>query len=67
MLEGYYSGDKLNPNLWAFVEQHIKERPDGRYAGRVWIRHCKRAWLYEQGKLLYEKGGLNPETCPRMS
>ena len=26
-----------------------------------WIRHCKRAGLYEQGKLLYEKGGLNPE------
>jgi len=24
-----------------------------------WIRHCKRAGLYEQGKLLYEKGGLN--------
>lgn len=23
-----------------------------------WIRHCKRAGLYEQGKLLYEKGGL---------
>jgi len=25
-----------------------------------WIRHCKRAGLYEQGKHLYEKGGLNP-------
>jgi len=24
-----------------------------------WIRHCKRAGLYEQGKLIYEKGGLN--------
>ncbi|AGG05952.1 DNA methylase N-4/N-6 domain-containing protein [Dehalococcoides mccartyi] len=24
-----------------------------------WIRHCKRAGLYEQGKYLYEKGGLN--------
>jgi SAM-dependent methyltransferase len=24
-----------------------------------WIRHCKRAGLYEQGKLLYERGGLN--------
>ena len=33
MLEGYYSGDKPNPNLRVFVEQHIKERPDGRYAG----------------------------------
>jgi len=26
-----------------------------------WIRHCKRAGLYEQGKLLYEKGGLNTD------
>ncbi len=24
-----------------------------------WIRHCKRTGLYEQGKLLYEQGGLN--------
>ncbi|HEU5369506.1 MAG TPA: hypothetical protein VFU69_13625, partial [Ktedonobacterales bacterium] len=24
-----------------------------------WIRHCKRSGLYEQGKLLYEMGGLN--------
>jgi len=29
-----------------------------------WIRHCKRAGLYEQGKLLYEKGGLNPDNLP---
>ncbi|MBI4774972.1 MAG: hypothetical protein HY788_12475 [Deltaproteobacteria bacterium] len=27
MPEGYYSGDKPNPNLRSFVEQHIKERP----------------------------------------
>lgn len=27
MPEGYYSGDKLNHNLRAFVVQHIKERP----------------------------------------
>ncbi|MBI4318414.1 MAG: hypothetical protein HY675_07980 [Chloroflexi bacterium] len=24
-----------------------------------WIRNCKRSGLYEQGKLLYERGGLN--------
>jgi hypothetical protein len=24
-----------------------------------WFRRCKRAGFYEQGKLLYEKGGLN--------
>ncbi|HUT56935.1 MAG TPA: DNA methyltransferase [Phycisphaerae bacterium] len=29
-----------------------------------WIRHCKRSGLYEQGKLLYEKGGLNLERLP---
>jgi len=29
-----------------------------------WIRHCKRAGLYEQGKFLYEKGGLNPSNLP---
>jgi hypothetical protein len=27
MPEGYYSGDKPNPNLRAFVEAHIKENP----------------------------------------
>ena len=25
------------------------------------IRYCKRSGLYEQGKFLYEKGGLNPD------
>lgn len=29
-----------------------------------WIRHCKRAGLYEEGKFLYEKGGLNPDSLP---
>jgi len=34
------------------------ERPnDGTLA--EWIRHCKRSGLYELGKLLYERGGLN--------
>jgi hypothetical protein len=26
-----------------------------------WIRQCKLASLYEEGVLLYEKGGLNPD------
>jgi hypothetical protein len=26
-----------------------------------WIRHCKRAGLYQEGKLLYETGGLSPD------
>jgi hypothetical protein len=25
--EGYYSGDQPNPNLRAFVEAHLRERP----------------------------------------
>ncbi|MEI7557061.1 DNA methyltransferase [Candidatus Chlorohelix sp.] len=29
-----------------------------------WIRHCKRTGLFEQGKLLYEKGGLNTDNLP---
>ena len=29
-----------------------------------WIRHCKRSGLYDQGKLLYEKGGLNLDNLP---
>ena len=35
-----------------------QERPND-FTLAEWIRHCKRAGLYEQGKLLYEKGGLN--------
>jgi len=38
-----------------------KERPNDATLAE-WIRHCKRAGLYEPGKLLYEKGGLNPDT-----
>ena len=29
-----------------------------------WLRHRGCAGLYEQGKLLYEKGGLNPVSLP---
>ena len=29
-----------------------------------WIRHCKRSGLYEQGKLLYERGGLDLDSLP---
>ena len=29
-----------------------------------WIRHCKRSGLYDRGKLLYEKGGLNLDNLP---
>ena len=29
-----------------------------------WLRHCKRAGLYQEGKLLYEMGGLNVDALP---
>jgi hypothetical protein len=29
-----------------------------------WIRHCRRSGLYEQGKLLFENGGLNFDQLP---
>lgn len=48
----------------SFIEQNLpvpeKEQPNGATIAE-WIRHCKRSGLYEQGKLLYEKGGLNLE------
>jgi hypothetical protein len=45
----------------AIIPEH--ERPNDATIAE-WIRHCKRAGLYEQGKLLYEKGGLNPDNLP---
>jgi hypothetical protein len=47
--------------LGAAIPDH--ERPNDTTLAE-WIRHCKRAGLYEQGKLLYEKGGLNPDNLP---
>jgi len=45
----------------AFLEQevsiHDEDRPtDATLAD--WIRHCRRSGMYEQGKLLYERGGI---------
>jgi DNA modification methylase len=46
----------------AYLQQAVvvpaHERPNDATLAQ-WILHCKRAGLYEQGKLLYEKGGLN--------
>jgi len=51
----------------AYIEQGVaipdKERPNDATLAE-WIRHCKRSGLYEQGKLLYEKGGLNLDNLP---
>ena len=47
----------------AYLEQGVPvpagERP-GDATIADWIRHCKRSCMYEQGKLLYERGGLDP-------
>jgi hypothetical protein len=46
----------------AFLEQGIaipeRERQSAATLAE-WLRHCARTGLYEQGKLLYEKGGLD--------
>lgn len=51
----------------AYLQQNIaipdKERPNDSTLAE-WIRHCKRSGLYEQGKHLYEKGGLNLNNLP---
>lgn len=51
----------------AFLEQGVtipeKERPNDATLAE-WIRHCKRSGIYEQGKLLYERGGLNLDNLP---
>ena len=36
---------------------HRGDKP--RRALAEWIRHCKRTGLYEEGKLLFERGGLD--------
>jgi hypothetical protein len=36
-----------------------KDRPSNDVDLLDWLRHCRRAGLYEQGKAIYEKGGMN--------
>ena len=36
-----------------------KDRPGSDVDVLDWMRQCRRAGLYEQGKAIYEKGGLN--------
>lgn len=38
-----------------------QDRPTNDRTLAEWIRQCRRAGLYEQGRALYEKGGLNLE------
>jgi hypothetical protein len=50
-----------------FLEQSVaipeKERPNDATLAE-WIRHCKRSGLYEQGRLLYERGGIILDNLP---
>ncbi len=39
-----------------------QDRPGNDRTLAEWIRQCRRAGLYEQGRALYEKGGLNLES-----
>ena len=39
-----------------------QDRPSNDRTLAEWIRQCRRAGLYEQGRALYEKGGLNLES-----
>jgi hypothetical protein len=40
------------------VPPHERDIPDNTATAADWIRQCRRAGLYEQGRALYEKGGL---------
>ena len=45
-----------------YIEQGVPVPEDERPSDATmadWVRHCKRAGMYEQGKTLYERGGLN--------
>ncbi len=39
-----------------------KDRPSNSVDLLDWLRQCRRAGLYDQGKAIYEKGGLNLAT-----
>jgi hypothetical protein len=41
------------------VPVHDKDRPGSDVDLLDWLRQCRRAGLYEQGRAIYEKGGLN--------
>jgi len=45
----------------AHLEQGVPIREQDRPSDSTladWLRHCRRAGMYEQGKILYEKGGI---------
>jgi hypothetical protein len=51
----------------AHLEQGIPIREQDRPSDTTladWLRHCRRAGMYEQGKVLYEKGGIRIDRLP---
>ena len=40
------------------VPPYEKDRPENAATLADWIRQCRRAGLYDYGRILYEKGGL---------
>ena len=40
------------------VPPYEKDNPSNTATAADWIRQCRRAGLYEQGRALYEKGGF---------
>ena len=45
--------------LMGGVPVRDKDRPGGDVDLLDWLRQCRRAGLYEQGRAIYDKGGLN--------
>ena len=41
------------------VPPHDRDRPANVATAADWIRQCRRAGLYELGRVLYEKGGFS--------
>ncbi len=48
-------------SLMAGTPVRDKDRPTDDFSLAEWVRECRRAGLYEQGKVLYEKGGINTD------
>ena len=49
------------------VPPYEKDRPENAPTLADWIRQCRRAGLYELGRVMYEKGGLNFDGLDEMA
>lgn len=60
----------LNRRIKRFIAylQHLNTLPSHLHPDNAtladWIRHCKKSGLYQQGKLLFERGGLSIDKLP---